>query len=173
MYDCLVKQSRTRVNLQRQIGLLALGIIQISMKVDHGLLDFPVDHVLSVRIKLRNFFIEIERESVVVCLPEGQVVEDLDIFVEQSAVIRVDRAHAVGGIQHRNNDHDGKRQESYQDFGTNFQVCKQTHGGIPSLMRQPASSQKERGVAGSLASKLSQQKLRDLSVQAEEASATR
>src|SRR5215470_10085314 len=145
MYDCLVKQSRTRVDLRRQLGLLSLGLVQISMKVDHGLLDFPVDHVLSVKIKFRNFFIEIEPELVVVCLPESQVVESLDIFVEQSAVMSVDRPHTVGGIQRRNNDHDGERQESYQDFGTNFQVCKQTHSGIPSLMRQPASSQKERG----------------------------
>jgi hypothetical protein len=100
-------------------------------------------------------------------------MESFDVFVEQSGVMIVDRAHAVGGIQRRNNHHDGKGQEGDQHFGTNFQVCKQTHGGIPSLMRQPASSQKVRGVARSLTSKLWQQTLRDLSVQAAEESTIR
>src|SRR5262249_3916311 len=105
------------------------------MKVNDGLFDFPFNHAHSVGVKLRNLFIKVEPKLVVVRLREGEVMEGLDVFVEQSTVMSVDRAHTVRRIQRCNNDHDGKRQESDKDFGTNFQVCYQTHVDGPPLCR--------------------------------------
>jgi len=78
-------------------------------------------------------------------------MESLDVFVEQSSVMSVDRAHTFGRVQRRNNYHDGQRQESDQDFGTNFQVCKQTHVGGTHRCRSRHPSKTQVSLPGYLA----------------------
>src|SRR5215469_17708945 len=133
------------------------------MEVCNRLVDIAVDDPHPVEIELGDFFIKKQSELVVVCLGEGQVLEGLDVFVEQTTVTSINGAHAVRRIQSRDENHDGKRQKSDQDFCPDFEVCQETHLGHPSPMPQPTSVI-SKGVGRSLLRKLGRWKLAELSV---------
>jgi len=64
--------------------------------------------------------------------------EGLDVFVEQTTVTSINGAHAVRRIQSRDENHDGKRQKSDQDFCPDFEVCLPRDPSRPSLPDAPA-----------------------------------
>src|SRR5689334_20130901 len=96
------------------------------MEFATSLVEFAIDDSHLVLVELSNLFIEKESQAVVVRLGEGDAVEGFDLLVEERSVAGVNGAHPIRRIQHRNDDHNGQRQQSDEHFGTDFEVCQKT-----------------------------------------------
>jgi hypothetical protein len=87
-----------------------------------SLVELRVDHPHGINIKLGNFLVKKQAESIVQCPSGSQALQGFDISVKEIAVPSFDSFHFDRRVQHCHDDHDGQREEGNEHLGPNFEV---------------------------------------------------